>query len=164
MWSCSAGENIILHPTEATPEESHEASSSTTAKNPVSAYLSSLSKAYAESENPVIQTFRNMTSSVSSFLLDETETAKVNARFKALDPTYQQEMFLKELRDYIVPEIVDAFVSMDTETLKKWLSEAVRPCHSLSDVKRLMRVLETAVHDPDVHFCGFCQGKLSVRF
>jgi import inner membrane translocase subunit TIM44 len=44
--------------------------------------------------------------------------------FKELDPTFQQESFLKELREYIVPEIVDALISRDFKTLKEWLSEA----------------------------------------
>ena len=46
--------------------------------------------------------------------------------FKELDPTFQQEVFLKELRDYIVPEVVDALVNADIPTLRHWLSEAVR--------------------------------------
>lgn len=58
-------------------------------------------------------------------VFDETETARVITRFKELDPEFQQESFLNELREYIVPEIVDALVSADLKTLRQWLSEAV---------------------------------------
>lgn len=44
---------------------------------------------------------------------------------KTLDPDFQMESFLRELREYIVPEIVDALVNADIKTLKQWMSEAV---------------------------------------
>ena len=37
------------------------------------------------------------------------------------------EAFERELREYIVPEVVDAYLSADNEALKSWCSEAVRP-------------------------------------
>ena len=37
------------------------------------------------------------------------------------------ESFERELREYIVPEVVDAYLSADNEALKSWCSEAVRP-------------------------------------
>jgi hypothetical protein len=36
------------------------------------------------------------------------------------------ESFERELREYIVPEVVDAYLSADNEALKSWCSEAVR--------------------------------------
>ena len=35
------------------------------------------------------------------------------------------ESFLIELKEYIVPEIVDAYLSADKDELKQWMSEAV---------------------------------------
>ena len=44
-----------------------------------------------------------------------------------LDPSFSMESFERELREYIVPEVVDAYLSADNEALKSWCSEAVRP-------------------------------------
>ena len=45
---------------------------------------------------------------------------------KILDPSFSMEAFERELREYIVPEVVDAYLSADNEALKSWCSEAVR--------------------------------------
>jgi len=45
---------------------------------------------------------------------------------KMLDPTFNHESFERELREYIVPEVVDAYLSADQEALKAWCGEAVR--------------------------------------
>ncbi len=44
---------------------------------------------------------------------------------KAMDPTFNREGFERELREYIVPEVVDAYLSADQEALKAWCGEAV---------------------------------------
>jgi len=41
-----------------------------------------------------------------------------------MDPTFQVEPFLREMREYILPEVLDAYVKGDTDTLKLWLSAA----------------------------------------
>lgn len=51
---------------------------------------------------------------------------------KALDPTFSMESFERELREYIVPEVVDAFLSADRESLGAWCSEAVCICGCVS--------------------------------
>lgn len=93
--------------------------------NPVLRSLFSLRRAYDESENPVISSIRGVTDSVSSFLFDETETAQVTRALRAIDPTYNPEVFQRELREYIIPEIIDAYLSADQESLKLWCGEAV---------------------------------------
>jgi import inner membrane translocase subunit TIM44 len=45
---------------------------------------------------------------------------------KILDPSFSMEAFERELREYIVPEVVDAYLSADNDALKLWCSEAVR--------------------------------------
>ena len=45
---------------------------------------------------------------------------------KALDPAFNRESFERELREYIIPEVVDAYLSADKESLKSWCGEAVR--------------------------------------
>lgn len=44
---------------------------------------------------------------------------------KELDGDFTTEGFLRELREYIVPELVDAYVNCDQVVLKQWCSEAV---------------------------------------
>jgi import inner membrane translocase subunit TIM44 len=44
---------------------------------------------------------------------------------KALDPTFNKENFERELREYIVPDVVDTYLSADQEALKEWCGEAV---------------------------------------
>jgi import inner membrane translocase subunit TIM44 len=41
-----------------------------------------------------------------------------------VDPNFDLENFLRELREYIVPDILDAFHSSDKITLRQWCSEA----------------------------------------
>jgi len=78
---------------------------------------------YQESENPLISTARSITDRVAGFFA-ENETAQVIKRVRSMDPNFQIEPFLKELREYILPEVLDAYVKGDIATLKLWLSEA----------------------------------------
>lgn len=86
--------------------------------------LNSMGETYRESDNAFISFSRGVTGGFRRFFVDENETARVVRWMKTLDPDFQMESFLKELREYIVPEIVDAFVSADVKTLKQWCSEA----------------------------------------
>jgi mitochondrial import inner membrane translocase subunit TIM44 len=78
---------------------------------------------YQESENPLISTARSITDKVAGWFA-ENETAMVIKRLRAMDPGFQIEGFLSELREFILPEVLDAYVKGDIETLKLWLSEA----------------------------------------
>lgn len=82
-----------------------------------------LKSVYQESENPLISTARNITDRVAGFFA-ENETAMVIKKVRTMDPAFQMETFLQELREYILPEVLDAYVKGDVETLKLWLSEA----------------------------------------
>jgi mitochondrial import inner membrane translocase subunit TIM44 len=83
----------------------------------------SMGKTYEESENPLISTARSISDRVAGFFA-ENETAKVIKKFREMDPSFQIEPFLREMREYILPEVLDAYVKGDVETLKLWLSEA----------------------------------------
>lgn len=78
---------------------------------------------YRESENPLISTARSISDSIAGFFA-ENETAMVIKKFKEMDPTFQLEPFLTEMREYILPEVLDAYVKGDVEVLKLWLSAA----------------------------------------
>lgn len=115
-----AGAAVVLH--KDSPRQ--EAWNKMKETNPVLRRLAALREAYDESENPVVSSMRSVTSTIGSWF-DENETAQVMRLFKALDPTFNRESFERELREYIVPEVVDAYLSADRESLKEWCGEAV---------------------------------------
>lgn len=85
--------------------------------------LFSMKETYNESENPLISTARSISDRVAGFFA-ENETAMVIKKFREMDPNFQLESFLREMREYILPEVLDAYVKGDAETLKLWLSDA----------------------------------------
>lgn len=91
--------------------------------SPVGQSLFNLKSTYNESENPLISTARIVTDRVAGFFA-ENESARVIKKFREMDPSFQVEPFLREMREYILPEVLDAYVRGDTETLKLWLSAA----------------------------------------
>lgn len=80
-------------------------------------------KYWDESENPLISTLRTVTEKVSG-VFAETETAQVYKLFKQIDPNFNNEDFTRQLREYIIPEVLDAYVKGEEEVLKTWFSEA----------------------------------------
>ncbi|KAF4000335.1 Tim44-like domain family protein [Saccharomyces cerevisiae] len=80
-------------------------------------------KLWDESENPLIVVMRKITNKVGGFFA-ETESSRVYSQFKLMDPTFSNESFTRHLREYIVPEILEAYVKGDVKVLKKWFSEA----------------------------------------
>ncbi|KAI9712940.1 MAG: protein translocase subunit [Chrysothrix sp. TS-e1954] len=114
-----AGTNVTLHK-DAAWRESWRSFRDT---SPVMQRLFSLKSSYAESENPLISTARSISDRVAGFFA-ENETAHVIKKFREMDPSFQLEPFLQEMREYMLPEILDAYVKGDTETLKLWLSAA----------------------------------------
>ncbi|KAG9312997.1 hypothetical protein JVU11DRAFT_6435 [Chiua virens] len=91
--------------------------------NPVMQRLSALHSAYRESESPLVTPIRAVTSTIGSWF-EENELAQVTRMIKGLDPAFSREAFERELREYIVPEVVDAYLSADREALMRWCSEA----------------------------------------
>ena len=92
--------------------------------NPVVKKFSELKQAYDESENSFVSGLRTVTDTIGSWF-DENETAQVLRTMKNMDPDFSRESFERELREYIVPEVVDAYLSADREALKVWCGEAV---------------------------------------
>lgn len=85
--------------------------------------FANLQQSWEETENPLVSSVRSFTHSITSFF-DENETARVIRMTKEIDPSFSMGSFERELREYIVPEVVDAFLSADQEALKAWCSEA----------------------------------------
>lgn len=91
----------------------------------------------------MITPIRAVTSTIGSWF-EENEVAQVTRMMRALDPHFAKDAFERELREYIIPEVVDAYLSADKEALMKWCSEAVRShpwCSSiLLDLARVDRL------------------------
>ncbi|KAI9834646.1 MAG: hypothetical protein M1826_000048 [Phylliscum demangeonii] len=114
-----AGTNITLHKDAAWKESWRDFKDSSR----VMQSLFSLKSSYQESENPFICTARGISDRVAGFFA-ENETARVIKKFREMDPSFQLEPFLRDLREYILPEVLDAYVKGDVDTLKLWLSSA----------------------------------------
>jgi import inner membrane translocase subunit TIM44 len=110
--------------------------------------LFSLKSTYNESENPLITTARSISDRVAGFFA-ENETAMVIKKFREMDPSFQIEPFLQEMREYILPEVLDAYVKGDIEVLKLWLStpqyqvyEALMKQYTTAGLKSDGRILD----------------------
>ncbi|KAM4067012.1 tim44-like domain-containing protein [Hirsutella rhossiliensis] len=115
----NAGTNLTLHKDAAWKEAWRDFRDT----NTLVQGIFSMKGKYAESENPLISTARSITDRIGGFFA-ENETATVTKKFRSMDPNFQVEPFLQELREYMLPEVLDAYVKGDTETLKLWLSAA----------------------------------------
>ncbi len=115
-----AGQAMVLHKDSPRQEKWNELKE----KNPLFRSLAELKQQYDESENPVVSSLRSVTQTIGSWF-DENESAQVQRLMKAIDPTFNMESFERELREYIVPEVVDAYLSADREALQAWCGEAV---------------------------------------
>lgn len=115
----NAGTNVTLHKDAAWKESWRNFRDS----NPMMQKLFDARNVYEESENPLITTARSITDRIGGFFA-ENETAQVIKKFREIDPNFQMEEFLRELREYMLPEVLDAYVKGDIDTLKLWLSDA----------------------------------------
>lgn len=115
----SAGTNITVHKDSAWKESWNSFKDNSKLMQGVFA----MKNTYEESENPLISTARSITDRIAGFFA-ENETAMVIKKFREMDPNFQLEPFLREMREYMLPEVLDAYVKGDVEVLKQWLSAA----------------------------------------
>lgn len=114
-----AGTNVTLHKDAAWKESWKNFRDN----SPVMQRFFGLGATYRESENPLISTARSVSDRIAGFFA-ENETARVIKKFREMDPSFQLEPFLTEMRQYILPDVLEAYVKGDLETLKLWLSAA----------------------------------------
>lgn len=115
-----AGQALVLHKDSPRQERWNHLKET----NTLFRQFSELRQQFDESENPVVSSIRSVTSTIGSWF-DENESAQVQRMMKYMDPTFNMESFERELREYIVPEVVDAYLTADQEGLKAWCGEAV---------------------------------------
>lgn len=115
-----AGQAMVLHKDSPRQEKWNRLKET----NPLIRQFAELKQQYDESENPLVSSLRGVTQTIGSWF-DENESAQVQRLMKAMDSTFNMESFERELREYIVPEVVDAYLSADREALQAWCGEAV---------------------------------------
>ncbi|KAF7312146.1 Mitochondrial import inner membrane translocase subunit TIM44 [Mycena indigotica] len=119
MANPEAGSAVVLHKDSPRQEKWNRLKET----NPIFKTIASMRQAFDESENPVVVSMRSVTDTVGSWF-EENETAQVMRLMKNMDPHFTRENFDRELREYIVPEVVDAYLSADQASLKAWCGEA----------------------------------------
>ena len=120
-----AGSNVVLHKDSAWKEQWNQFKEENTAYQSLVGFKRTH---YDESDNVIISGVRSATDWIAdtwSGVFSENEVAGVVRRFKEMDPNFNMDAFNTELREWIIPEIVDAYVKGDVETLSLWFSEAV---------------------------------------
>lgn len=115
----NAGEALVL-----SDKQESDPSSAWHSRITQSDTYQNLRESYYESENPVVSSLRSVTTTIGGWF-EENETARVIRMIRRLDPDFQMEAFQRELREFIVPEVVDAYLSADREALQLWCGEAV---------------------------------------
>ncbi|KAF9939477.1 protein translocase subunit [Mortierella antarctica] len=119
----NAGESMVLHKDSAWKETWSKFKDT----NPVMQSVFNMKKNYEDSENVFVAWARVVTDKISDVwvsMLDETENAKTIRALQMIDPRFKMDVFMKEAREFIIPEIMDAVLNADSETLHEWCSEA----------------------------------------
>lgn len=119
----SAGGDIVATNIKPTGPSAGERWEKFKLTNPVGRGYVYLKEKWDESENGLISLVRTIFEKISGFF-SETEQAKVVKQFRMMDPLFRVTDFTRSLTNYIVPELLDAYVKNDEAVLKRWLSEA----------------------------------------
>ncbi|CAO1625558.1 unnamed protein product [Parajaminaea phylloscopi] len=114
-----AGQSLVLRPEPAYKQ----AWGKFKEENPLMRKISEWRMAYDESENPVVERLRSITETIGGWF-EENEMAQVVGNFRAMDPQFSLESFQRELREYVLPELIDAYHGAARPLLRQWCSEA----------------------------------------
>jgi import inner membrane translocase subunit TIM44 len=82
-----------------------------------------MKKNYEASDNIIIAYARAFTDHVGSFF-DENEMGQALRQLKMIDPRFNLEEFMRDAREFIIPEVMEAYLKGDANTLKEWCSDA----------------------------------------
>ncbi|XP_043284250.1 mitochondrial import inner membrane translocase subunit TIM44 [Venturia canescens] len=109
---------------------------------------------YEESDNPVIRASRLFTDKVTDVmggLFQKTELSETLTEICKLDPSFDKIKFLRDCETDIIPNILEAMVRGDLETLKDWCHEAPYNlvAQPLQQAKKLNYRLDSKILDID---------------
>ncbi|CUM62641.1 uncharacterized protein PRCAT00000195001 [Priceomyces carsonii] len=119
----NAGYELVATDSEPTGPSIGEKWESFKVRSPLGRAIVYLREKWEDSENGLIALIRTIFEKVTGFFA-ETEQAKVIKQFRMMDPSFRLTDFNKTLTNYIVPELLDAYIKNDQKVLKEWLSEA----------------------------------------
>ncbi|PVV01840.1 hypothetical protein BB560_003728 [Smittium megazygosporum] len=120
----NAGSGIIMH------KDSKWKSSWINFKdnNPLMQNIFKAQKDLEQSENPIVETVRTVKDKIRGvlgFFVDETESAQALRQIRdQIDYSFNINDFIRDCREYIIPEVMDAYLLQDIKTLKIWCSDA----------------------------------------
>lgn len=119
-----AGANVVLHK----DSKWQEAWKSFKTSNPVVQGIFNMQRRYEESDNVFTNTTRILTDRLRDMfgsMFEETEHAQALAEIRMIDPSFSVESFMKEAREFMIPEVLEAYVDWKPKTLKEWCSDSV---------------------------------------
>ncbi|KAI8996054.1 hypothetical protein BC832DRAFT_304744 [Gaertneriomyces semiglobifer] len=111
-----AGANVELHRSSKLAESWRKFKED----NAMMQKLFAVRRGFQESDNPVLESVREFFSSAA---FEETEQAQVVRAFRAVDPMFSLDKFLKDATKWYLPEILEAYLKADAKTLQDWCSE-----------------------------------------
>ncbi|KAK5664897.1 protein translocase subunit [Batrachochytrium dendrobatidis] len=112
-----AGSNVVMHKS----SEMTEAWRKFLEESTLGRTLFAARRSVEQSESPLMSRVRNF---LASTKVEESEHARTIRAFKQVEPTFSVDAFLKETTQYTIPELMEAFLKGDADTLKEWCSEA----------------------------------------
>lgn len=121
MMPRRAGSSVVMHK-DSTLSQAWKKFKDT---NPVMQNLDTLKSKYESSDNLVAVYLHRFQDSIRG-MFAENEHAQVMREIRMIDPNFEVERWLREVQQYIIPEVLDAFMRGDLETLRLWCSDGVR--------------------------------------
>ncbi|KAI9313415.1 hypothetical protein BX666DRAFT_684709 [Dichotomocladium elegans] len=119
----NAGSSIVIHKDSKWKESWNKFKE----ESPIIQGIFRARRNYEESDNIFVSYTRAFTDRISETfgsMFEESEQAQAVRAFQAIDPTFNMDQFMTEVRTYIIPEVLEAYLKGDSETLKLWCSEA----------------------------------------
>lgn len=117
--NANAGADLVLAPESAQPSRWSLFGEDSAVRR----RLSEWNEQYQESEHPFVERLRGVTNTVASWF-EENETVQVVRAIKQLDPSFTLAQFSTDLREYVIPEVLDAFHTGQRQLLRQWCGDA----------------------------------------
>jgi len=75
-----------------------------------------------DQDGPLMDSFRNIAGRLQG-MFEESEMSKTVKRFCSVHPGFSIEKFIKDCQMLYLPEVLEAYLTGDVETVKKWCGE-----------------------------------------
>uniref|UniRef100_A0A6I8NT76 Mitochondrial import inner membrane translocase subunit TIM44 n=1 Tax=Ornithorhynchus anatinus TaxID=9258 RepID=A0A6I8NT76_ORNAN len=109
---------------------------------------------YDESDNAFIRVSRAVTDKVTDLLgglFSKTEMSEVLTEILKVDPTFDKDHFLRQCKDDIIPNILEAMIAGELDILKDWCYEATysQLAHPIQQAKAMGLQFHSRILDID---------------